>query len=83
MFRAFQANIVGAYGDAQLPGFELRLIHIDKLPHMGIAAFGHTGNQVSFQSNIVGATRIHASTFFQTPPDKKRQARVVSTRSRQ
>lgn len=83
MFRAFQANIVGAYGDAQLPGFELRLTHIDKLPHMGIASFGRAENQVSFQSDIVVATHIYASTFFQTPPDKKRQARVVSTRSRQ
>jgi hypothetical protein len=83
MFRAFQANIVGAYGDELLPGFELRLTHIDKLPHTGIASFGHTESQVPFQSDIVGATRIHASTFFQTPPDKKHQARVVSTRSRQ
>ena len=83
MVRAFQANIVDAYGDEQLLKLELYLTRFDKVPRKGIVSFEHAASQVSFQSGTVGATQLHAPISFQTPPDKMHQARVVLTRNRQ
>jgi len=83
MVRAFQANIVDAYGDEQLLRLELYLTRFGKVPRKRIVSFEHAASQVSFQSGTVGATHIHAPIPFQTPPDKKHQARAVLTRSRQ